>query len=416
MHDVRKTKTQLLAELAALRNRVAQLETTLQAAEERPPEIPKSKQAVTETADVGLDSTRRKEKRFLSPGRRSFIESILAVTPGVIYLHEIDEQRSVVLSAHNLEILGYTSADFETLVGRSGHGHLHPEDRARIPGNVQKLQDGAEGQVIGIEYRIRHKDGTWKWCLSREIVFSRTADGRVRQTLGIAVDIHARKQAEEALQALSRQLLESQEHERQHLAHELHDEFGQSLTVLLMNLRMMEAQTSIPARQPLLHDSVAQVESLIAQVRRLSVDLRPPMLDLLGIADTLHWYLQRQSRRTGIAMELLTNAASPRPVRVIEETCFRVVQEAITNVIRHANAQNVWVGLQYTDTALRLSIRDDGEGFDPDAARRAVKHDSGIGLLGMEERLRLIGGTVVIRSMLGEGTDVQVAVPLALRA
>jgi len=370
---------------------------------------------VTQVVGVGLDIDERQRAELERDERQRFIERIIAITPGVIYLHDLLEQRSIVLTPQNLAILGYTSAEFQGVAGIGGYLHIHPDDRSRILEYFRKLDDATDGQVGSIEYRIKHKDGTWRWALSHDTVFSRTAEGKVHQMLGVAVNINVRKQAEEALQALSHRLLQVQERERQYLARELHEEIGQSLTALLMHLQVLETELAQSSGGPPLQDNISLIQTMVSQVRNLSLDLRPPMLDNLGLVEALRWYLRRQSQHTGISMDLFATGAGIRPDRVIEETCFRVVQEAITNAVRHANAQNVWVELQQTEEALELSVHDDGKGFDLDGTHREPKVESGIGLLGMEERLRQIGGRLVIQSTLGEGTDVQITVPLQER-
>ncbi len=219
-----------------------------------------------------------------------------------------------------------------------------------------------------------------------------------------------RGQAEEAMKRLTRQLLEVQENERRHLARELHDEVMQTLTALKLNLGAA-AQAPTPATQQL-EESVETVDDLVEQIRSLSLDLRPSMLDDLGLVAALEWYCQRQSRRLAIPISLSCAPVSSRRSPEIETTCFRIVQEALTNVAKHSQATHVWVSMEQQDSKLQITIRDNGIGFD--AATRSMYADrgNGIGLRGMEERLRLVDGQLNISATPGHGTTIQACVPV----
>jgi PAS domain S-box-containing protein len=221
----------------------------------------------------------------------------------------------------------------------------------------------------------------------------------------ILSDVTARKQTEVALQRLSRQLLEVQENERRHLARDLHDEIGQLLTALRLNLR--QAQAEPQSNAALLTISVELVDQLIAQIRRLSLDLRPPILDDFGLIAALRGYVKRLTQGTNIEVQFSTNISEPRPHPLLETTCFRVAQEALTNVVRHAHAHSVHMDIRHEGDTLSLSIRDDGEGFDYQAAHTRASRGRSMGLLSMEERVRLAGGVFILVSTPGQGTEVK---------
>jgi signal transduction histidine kinase len=147
-------------------------------------------------------------------------------------------------------------------------------------------------------------------------------------------------------------------------------------------------------------------------VRDLSLDLRPAMLDDLGLVSALRWYLDLQAKRVGYKARLAADTNDVRISPAIEIAAFRVAQEALTNVARHARARRVNVRLRVRDGALRLVIRDDGGGFDADAILRRGRRGEGLGLLGMRERAALLGGQVMIRSAPGRGTEVRLLIPL----
>jgi signal transduction histidine kinase len=226
----------------------------------------------------------------------------------------------------------------------------------------------------------------------------------------VADRTRALMEAEASQHALTRQLLTMQEAERRHLARELHDEVMQTLTALQINLDLFGQDQAVAPDT--LSASTALVDDLVDQVRTLALDLRPTVLDELGLAAALEWYCQRQVPRLGLKAFYVGDPNLSRPHPAIETTCFRVVQEAVTNVARHARTDAVWVDLRGGDEMLHLTIRDRGAGFDVQATRPRAGQDVGVGLHGMEERLRLVGGRLEIRSAPGQGTAVHVWTPL----
>ncbi|MBI3244295.1 MAG: PAS domain S-box protein [Chloroflexi bacterium] len=219
------------------------------------------------------------------------------------------------------------------------------------------------------------------------------------------------RESRERLQALSKQLLEAQEAERRRIARELHDELGQALTALKLSLQSLE-RAPAAGLEPQIQESIDIVEHALQQVRNLSVELRPSLLDDLGLVPALRWHLDRYTQRTGTAVHFMADPATGRPPPEIETVCFRVTQEALTNVARHAQAGQVWVDLRQSGDELRLTIRDDGTGFEARAARARAARGGSFGLLGMEERVLLIGGKIEIDSVPGEGTEIKISFPL----
>ncbi|MBI2875307.1 MAG: PAS domain S-box protein [Candidatus Tectomicrobia bacterium] len=267
---------------------------------------------------------------------------------------------------------------------------------------------GADGEIYG-----RNKVGS-EFPVDIMLSHLETSEGRV--VLSVVRDITERKRAEEALreyaerlQTLSHRLVEVQEAERRHLARELHDEIGQLLTGLKLTLEM-SLRLSADAYQASLREAEALVQDLMGRVRQLSLDLRPAMLDDLGLLPTLLWHFERYTDQTRIRVVFRHIGLDGRRFSSgVETTTYRLVQEALTNVARHAGVSEVNVRLWADQEMLSVQIEDRGGGFDPEATLSA--HLSS-GLAGMRERVRLLGGHLTVESTPGKRTCVTVELPL----
>src|SRR5215813_5419066 len=203
--------------------------------------------------------------------------------------------------------------------------------------------------------------------------------------------------------AYSQRLIEAQEAERHRISRELHDQVGQILTAVRMNLHSLWEKCTAPEIQASIQDNMGVIDEAVDQVRDLSVDLRPLLLDDFGLVVALRWYLDRQS---GIATEFntYTLCEDDRFSFELETACFRIVQEAITNVVRHAKASHIAVTLEQIGLDLVLSISDDGVGFDLSVLRNSA---ATLGLRGMEERVHALGGLITIYSAPSRGTKIR---------
>ncbi len=227
-----------------------------------------------------------------------------------------------------------------------------------------------------------------------------------------------RKYAEEALRhahsrlrTLSQQLLEVQEQERRRLARDLHDEVGQALTAIKMNLQTMERIANVEPIASTVTDTKAILDQLTQRVRDLSLDLRPSLLDDVGLVAAVRWYVKRQAERAGLAHRVVAEDALSGLPAHLATLCFRVIQEAVTNVLRHAKASSVSVTIGHDSGGVRLCVQDDGIGFKVDQALdRAARGDT-MGLIGMQERINFAGGELTIDSTPGGGTAVMASVP-----
>jgi len=204
----------------------------------------------------------------------------------------------------------------------------------------------------------------------------------------------------------SQRLIETQEAERRRVARELHDEVGQALTAIRLNLLNVQQQAGASPLAQQLNDSLAIVDRALQDVHRLALDLRPAVLDDLGLIAALDWYVDRGARRAGWSTDVVASPLQTRLPPELETACFRIVQEALTNVARHARARHVRVELRVRDTDVQLVIRDDGVGFDVEAVQSRRGPETSLGLQGMHERALIVGGQVEITSAPGQGTVV----------
>lgn len=225
-------------------------------------------------------------------------------------------------------------------------------------------------------------------------------------------------QQREQLRALSSRLTEVQEAERKQLARELHDEMGQALTAISINLAAIKKELP-PTCLDQVHERISEssllTEQTLEQIRELSLNLRPPMLDDLGLVPTLRWYIKLYTKRVNIDADFEATDFEHRLPTAMETTLYRVVQEALTNIARHARASKLCLRLQSEDSAITVTIEDDGRGFDLTRIVNSEISEKGMGLLGMQERIMLLGGKLDIQSQPGHGTKLKITIPLKAR-
>ena len=275
------------------------------------------------------------------------------------------------------------------------------------------LVSGALGEERAVEaLRAGATDYILKHGLARLAPAVRRALAERRERERHLATSRALELSQERLRALSRRLLEVQEEERRRLARDLHDDLGQALTALKIQLESL-ARSDRGMLQSQVGECVATTTHALERVRQLSLSLRPLQLDDLGLGAALRSHLDRQARVGGLTPHFDASEA-PRVVGPdLETACFRVAQEAITNVLRHAQAKHLWVRLFTADGRLALSVRDDGAGFDLDAARRRAVVGGHLGVVGMEERVALADGSFELRSAPGQGTVLLATFPLS---
>lgn len=244
----------------------------------------------------------------------------------------------------------------------------------------------------------------------------RNAEGSIVGAVIVIDEVTERVRAERALhesasrlQHLSRRLLAVQEEERSHLSRELHDEFGQLLATISLHLHAARGVASQTA-QGSLEEAMSLLKRAGAQLRSLALELRPRMLETAGLDSTLRWLAEQHQQHTGIATEVAGHVNGVSGDLAI--ACFRVVQEALTNAARHARAQRVWIELALSEGRLELSVRDDGVGFDVPGTLEGAANRGNLGLVGMRERVEILGGTLELHSEPGHGARISIALPV----
>jgi signal transduction histidine kinase len=242
--------------------------------------------------------------------------------------------------------------------------------------------------------------------------------GRITGHLGIQRDITDRHRAaeeiaasREQLRALAARLETIREEERTRIARELHDELGQALTGLKLDLAWIERRLSRHTQAELFDrcaNLLARLDDVMVSVRRIITELRPSVLDQLGLAEAIEWQAQEFAARTGLALELDMECSAPSPTGGVASAVFRMLQEALTNIARHAQASRVRVTFRIDDASLALDVTDDGRGITADELRGAHS----LGLLGLRERAIAWGGHVTIGPAATSGTTVSLRIPL----
>lgn len=371
---------------------------------------------------------RRRHEQELEKSEERFRLLVEGVPDYAIFMMDADG-RVATWNVGAERIKGYTEAE---IIGRS-YSTFFPEEDVRA-GKPQKILETAarEGKV-GLEgWRVR-KDGSRFWANavltalrddSGELVgfskITRDATERMRHEEALQREIAEKQKAQEellwsekSLRRLSLDLLRTQDEERRRIGKDLHDSLGQYLSALKMNLGMLKVS------DPTISSKTSQelekcgnlLEECVKEVRTISYLLYPPMLEEMGLKSAITWYLDGFTKRSGIEIELEIQPHFSRLSRDTELAFFRVLQEALTNVVKHAAATKVAIRLAGGDESVTLEIRDNGKGLPPAVLLESGNNALGVGLRGMTERLRQLGGSLSL-SAATPGTLVRASVPV----
>lgn len=309
----------------------------------------------------------------------------------------------------------HRAATAQDLLGRQMLELIHPDDRARVEALRRQVLMSRQS-TPETEIRCLQLDGN---VIDLQTKAAPTLFDGEPAVQVVMFDITERKRAQELLRAnqqklrlLSARVLAAQETERRRVAHELHDELGQSLTAIKINL---QSQQRLVSGQPgvLFGENIRIVEQALQHVRGLALALRPSMLDDLGLVSALRWLTDQARQRHGMDVRLWIGDMVGRLAPDLETAVFRIVQEALTNIERHAGASKVEVTADIAeDGALEVHIRDDGAGFDVEAMRERASGGASMGVLGMAERAALVGGELSIHASPGQGCCITLRCPL----
>ncbi|GEP10097.1 hypothetical protein MGN01_19420 [Methylobacterium gnaphalii] len=344
-------------------------------------------------------------------GRNRWLEhALLDNIPDMAWLKD-RESRYLAVSATYLDVLGVTDAD---VIGRRPE-EIWPADIARVYLKTDQAVVRS-GKRRRYEEARRGPDGLLRWY---DTIKSPIWDesNNIVGTVGISRDITKRKAAEaeliasrEQLRKLSEFEQQTREQERARIARELHDELGQTLTAIKMDLAWMRDRLGEPdIVQARIERLIGIADRSVVDLRRIATELRPLILDELGLRAAIEWLTQSMSERSGIPITLAFEDGQIYDPEV-STAAFRIVQEALTNVLRHGAATHAEVNARNEGDALVIAVSDDGCGID-----RATSGKGRLGLAGMRERARLLGGSVAIDGKVGAGTTVRVRLPLERR-
>lgn len=313
------------------------------------------------------------------------------------------ETGDVVYSSRWKEMLGYADDEIEPHV-RAWERLLHPDDVEQARRLNESVRNG--GRTYEGEFRLRHKDGHYVEVLSRGYPVRRTADGPIVRIVGTHFDLTARKraEAERARTELLGRLVFAQEDERRRIAREMHDQFGEQLTALALQIRLLKDACGNDNQRRTLVEAIERIaQRLDNDVDQLVWQLRPTALDDLGLRAALENYVHDWSSRTGIAATVHSAGLLEQRLSIdVETALYRIGQEALTNVAKHADASKVEVILERRGENVLLVIEDDGKGFETETDETG----GGFGLVGMRERAALIGAQLEIESSAQAGTTI----------
>lgn len=234
--------------------------------------------------------------------------------------------------------------------------------------------------------------------------------GKIEQIVIYTHDITRQINAEERLKLVSLQLLTDQEDERRRIARDLHDDIGQGMTALILNLKAIQSEITSGRREPgdQLQGTIRVVEDMMRHIRQVLYELRPPSFDTTPFAKVLEGLCSSMSLSTGLRVVLSSQEQLPPLANAQAITLYRLVQEGVTNVLKHAKAASVWINLEYMDGEVSISLEDDGQGFDI-----SQQPSYGIGLEGLRERFLGLGGSFDIESAPGRGTRLYGSLPIS---
>ncbi len=379
--------------------------------------LPKAIGSAIERRDVRRDKTRAVEAlRRSEVMRRGILDSIAA------RIALLDVSGVVVAANKAWEEFDTSRTAMGLATPRAGTNYLRVLEEALGRGNsfARDLARGIravgvrEKRAYSMEYAL-DVGGAPRWYLALVMPLEGSDHGVVMSHLDVTDRVVAHlalQDAHKRVKALSSRVLAVQEEERRAISLELHDDVGQILGALKIGLHRL-ACGPVEGQPALVAECLAAADSALAKLRHLSHELRPPQLEQLGLEDALRWLAERQAAATGLQVRFKSAGLAERRLPAsLESTCYRIVQEGLNNAARHAKSTSIVVSVESDGQLLKLSVHDDGVGFDEKAARERSPRSGSLGLVSMEERAQFAGGRLKIRSVVGGGTTVSAIFPL----
>ena len=408
---VRRGGSWEVIEAPELKEAKAEIKRLNEALEQRVVERTRKLEAATEKLSEEIVERKRAEEQLRRAGEQA--RKVLDMIPVQIWSGPADGS----IDYCNYQWRDYTGLGLEELQGVGWQRILHPDDRERM------LKAWREAVVNRTPYeqevRLRRFDGVYHWFLCRGVPL-RDADGRIERWYGTNTDIEERKRAEEQLRgyneelrALSARLHSVREEESARIAREIHDELGAALSSLKWDLEEIDevlSETTAPSQLAALREKVgamiALTDSTVEAIRTIASELRPTALEEFGLAEALRWHAEQFQARTGIVIDC--DCLLDRGALNLEQSTaiFRIVQEALTNVLRHAQATRVDIKMRREGSHFVLTISDNGRGI----TEAEKKGPQSLGLLGMHERAYLLGGEISVEGAEGRGTVITLRV------
>ena len=348
------------------------------------------------------------------------LDAIVRIAPDIIFSRQADGARDFVSE----RFYEFSGAPPSSANGFGWLDYVHPEDKDRSM--EQWMQCVQSGENYESEYRLRSRDGEYRWFRARAVAI-RNQGGRIIRWYGTCSDIHDSKVLEQsmrdsavelekivdertaALRHLSGRLMAMQDEERRRIARELHDGLGQELVAIKMMLDLLPQRTSAQAKNQAAMEAVKIIDRTMQEVRSMSHLLHPPLLDEVGLLSAVQWYLDGLTERSGIETSFDVQTEFPRLAPELETAIFRIVQEALTNVFRHAKASQAWVTLARENNHVAVTVRDNGKGVG-EQIEKLRSGSIGVGMGGMRERTKELGGELRV-SNATPGTLIEVTIP-----
>jgi PAS domain S-box-containing protein len=345
---------------------------------------------------------RRKAQAVLLESEKRF-RVMADSTPALVWT--CDERGKIAYL--NERRLSFTGAHRSVGYGDAWMAYVHPDDLKTVLDTLAAALKSR--QPFSQQYRLRRKDGVYRWMF--DVASPRVdGDGSFAGFIGSAVDVTDQRMAQEALEKVSGQLIEAQEKERSRLARELHDDFSQRLALLSIGLGQLwkTLPKSDAKDRAKVQEMLKGTRELASDLHALSHQLHSSRLEHVGVVSALGGLCKEFSEKHKIEIQFSERDLRVNMPKEVDLCLFRVAQEALNNIVKHSQANSAHVEISANPSGVRLRIRDDGRGFDSDG----VNSDAGIGLTGMRERMRLVGGSLLVRSEPTRGTEILAQVPL----